>query len=150
MSDLWRVTDSLHLFGDDEEEQKLLSRSNTKIAGLPLPTDQVTAEEQLMLYNGLDMSYVMRALTRRFVCPRGLTVAVNCRQAQLMVTEVEGEPGAQLYAAPDPEDDDRAKDAMDDLAAAVLQLQVRRAAEAGCTVSARGLTPCSCCGNSVL
>lgn len=67
-----------------------------------------------------------------------------------MVTEVEGEPGAQLYAAPDPEDDDRAKDAMDDLAAAVLQLQVRRAAEAGCTVSARGLTPCSCCGNSVL
>lgn len=58
MSDLWRMTDSLHLFGDDEEEQNLLSRSNTKVAGLPLPTDQVTAEEQLMLYNGLDASYV--------------------------------------------------------------------------------------------
>ena len=44
-----------------------------------------------------------------------------------MVVEIEGEPGAQLYAAPDPEEDERAKDAMDDLAAAVLQLQVRAA-----------------------
>jgi len=124
MSDLWRITESLHLFGDDEEEQNLLSRSNMKVAGLPFPTDQITAEEQLMLYNGLDAKFVFCVSSLMLVSWNHSPWCVRCRsEAQLMVAEVEGEPAATLYSAPDPEEDERAKDAMDDLAAAVLQLQ---------------------------
>lgn len=39
----------LHLYGDDEEEQKKISSANQLLAGLPVSTDEIPAEEQLML-----------------------------------------------------------------------------------------------------
>lgn len=47
MQELRMWANRLHLFGD-EDEMKLLSQANSIIAGLPLPVDQVPAEEQLM------------------------------------------------------------------------------------------------------
>lgn len=44
---LWATR--LHLYGDDEEEQKKLSAANQLLAGLPVSTDDIPAEDQLML-----------------------------------------------------------------------------------------------------
>ena len=48
MQELRQWATKLHLYGG-AEEQKLLSASNRMIAGLPIPVDQMPAEEQLML-----------------------------------------------------------------------------------------------------
>mgnify|MGYP005991832351 CR=1 FL=1 len=37
----------LHLYPSDDEEMKLQSRANERLAGLPLSTDQMSAEEQV-------------------------------------------------------------------------------------------------------
>eukprot|EP00949_MAST-11_sp_MAST-11-sp1_P001194 g1194.t1 len=87
-SDLWRIANKLHLYGEewDEDEQKAISNSNRILSGLPMPTDMVSAEEQLML----------------------LGHASTPEEAQLIVyggpkKEVRPE-NVQLYTAPDPED----------------------------------------------
>ena len=85
----------LHIFGDTAEEEKLLSAANQKIAGLPIPTDVMPAEEQLML----------------------LGIARDNEEASLMVFGPRGErPPPQLYSAPDPEEDPEAERAMEHLA----------------------------------
>ena len=50
-SDLWRLADKLHLYGEewDEEEQKKIAGRNINLKGLPLPLEQASVEEQLML-----------------------------------------------------------------------------------------------------
>lgn len=47
MQELRMWANRLHIYGG-EEEQKLISQANSIIAGLPLPVDQMPAEEQLM------------------------------------------------------------------------------------------------------
>ena len=39
-SDLWRIANKLHLYGEewDEDEQKAISNSNRILSGLPMPT----------------------------------------------------------------------------------------------------------------
>ena len=104
-SDLWRLANKLQLYGEewDEEEQKAISANNAALSGLPFSTDMVSAEEQLMLMG--------RASTEE--------------EAQIMIygqardsTQV-----AQLYTAPDPEDDERVAKAMEEMADAMVQLQ---------------------------
>jgi hypothetical protein len=106
-SDLWRIANKLQLFGEewDEEEQKAISQANAQlIKSLPLPIDQVSAEEQLML----------------------LGMASTAEEAALIVsggrTPNQQEVG-QLYTAPDPEEDERAAKAIEEMADAMLQLQ---------------------------
>ena len=104
-SDLWRLANKLQLYGEewDEEEQKAISGSNAALSGLPFSTDMVSAEEQLMLMG--------RATTEE--------------EAQVMIYGKVRDSGqvAQLYTAPDPEDDERAAKAMEEMADAMLQLQ---------------------------
>uniref|UniRef100_A0A7S1CJE0 Rubisco LSMT substrate-binding domain-containing protein n=1 Tax=Bicosoecida sp. CB-2014 TaxID=1486930 RepID=A0A7S1CJE0_9STRA len=105
LSDLWRSTEQLQIFGEDEEEQRLLSGANAIYAGLPLGQDSATAEEQLELLRG-----------------------VSEHDAQVMVLGDHAMESAQLYAAPDFEDDPRLEDAANDLAASVDQLRAAVAA----------------------
>ena len=104
-SDLWRLANKLQLYGEewDEEEQKAISGSNAALSGLPFSTDMVSAEEQLMLMG--------RASTEE--------------EAQVMIYGAARDTTkvAQLYTAPDPEDDERAAKAMEEMADAMLQLQ---------------------------
>ena len=104
-SDLWRLANKLQLYGEewDEEEQKAISGSNAALSGLPFSTDMVSAEEQLMLMG--------RANTEE--------------EAQVMIYGKARDTSqvAQLYAAPDPEEDERAAKAMEEMADAMLQLQ---------------------------
>lgn len=90
----------LHLYGTDEE-LKLQSAANHLIAGLPIPVDQMPAEEQLMM----------------------LGVAKNSLDAALMVSGGGSRPPPQLYSAPDPEEDPEAQRAMENLATLALQAQ---------------------------
>ena len=78
----------LHLYGG-KDEMDLISQTNAAIAGLPIPVDQMPAEEQLML----------------------LGLATSSEQASLMVAAPQNgvEPVTpQLYSAPDPEEDPEA------------------------------------------
>eukprot|EP00595_Chromulina_sp_UTEXLB2642_P000277 CAMPEP_0196761660 /NCGR_PEP_ID=MMETSP1095-20130614/966_1 /TAXON_ID=96789 ORGANISM="Chromulina nebulosa, Strain UTEXLB2642" /NCGR_SAMPLE_ID=MMETSP1095 /ASSEMBLY_ACC=CAM_ASM_000446 /LENGTH=701 /DNA_ID=CAMNT_0042111507 /DNA_START=99 /DNA_END=2201 /DNA_ORIENTATION=+ len=84
----------LHLYGGNEE-MKLLSAANQIIAGLPIPVDQMPAEEQLML----------------------LGIAKSNEDAALIVQGPVGDrPLPQLYSAPDYEDDHEAQRSMEHLA----------------------------------
>ena len=51
---MWAIR--LHLYGG-KEEMVLLSAANQMIAGLPIPVDQMPAEEQMMLLGGPPPSY---------------------------------------------------------------------------------------------
>lgn len=91
----------LHLYGTDEE-MKLMSAANQMIAGLPIPVDQMPAEEQLML----------------------MGVANSNAEAQAMVAGSAAErPPPQLYSAPDPTEDPEAQRAMEHLATLAVQAQ---------------------------
>ncbi len=48
LGDIRMLANKLHLYGGDEEQQ-LLNAANHLVAGLPLPVDQMPAEEQLMM-----------------------------------------------------------------------------------------------------
>ena len=105
-SDLWRLANKLQLYGEewDEEEQKAISQANARVIGsLPFSVEQVPAEEQLMLLG--------RASTEE--------------EAQIMVYGHvrDSNKVAQLYTAPDPEEDERAAKAMEEMADAMVQLQ---------------------------
>ncbi len=106
-SDLWRIANKLHLFGEewDEDEQKAISGSNAILSKLPLPVDMVPAEEQLML----------------------LGMASTGEEAALIVSGGRSSGPTdtipQLYTAPDPEDDERAAKAIEEMADCMLQLQ---------------------------
>lgn len=91
----------LHLYGG-QDEIKLINSANTMLAGLPIPVDQMPAEEQLML----------------------LGIAKDTDEAALMVHgPAEDRPLPHLYAASDPEEDPDAKRAMEQLAYFALQVQ---------------------------
>lgn len=92
----------LHLYGG-KEEMDLLSNANMALAGLPLPVDQMPAEEQLMM----------------------LGVAKDNKEAALIVSGPNGGEKAapQLYSAPDPEEDPEARRGMENLATLALQAQ---------------------------
>lgn len=96
----------LHLYGG-KEEMALLSNANRAIAGLPLSTDDMPAEEQLML----------------------LGYARDSVEAALIVSgkpfnsNGEAPPPPQLYSAPDPEDDWEAQRGMENLALLAVQAQ---------------------------
>jgi hypothetical protein len=103
LCDLRQWATRLHLYGDSEEEIDQLNKANLKIAGLPLPVDVVSAEEQLML----------------------MGVASSSEEAQLVLYGDDGEsaPPPQLYSAPDPTDDVQAERAIQKLASLAAQLQ---------------------------
>jgi hypothetical protein len=83
MQELRMWATRLHLYGTDEE-MKLQSAANQMIAGLPIPVDQMPAEEQLML----------------------MGVAKDNQHAmQLAAGSAADRPPPQLYSAPDPEED---------------------------------------------
>jgi len=90
----------LHLYGD-REEMKLLSAANQMIAGLPIPVEEMPAEEQLML----------------------LGIAKDNEHAALMLYGPTAERYPQLYAAPDPDEDPEARRAMEHLAHFAAQAQ---------------------------
>jgi hypothetical protein len=101
MQELRQWATKLHLYGG-AEEQKLLSASNRMIAGLPIPVDQMPAEEQLML----------------------MGVARDSKEAALIVQgDQENAPPPQLYSAPDPDEDPEAKRYMENLAFLAAQTQ---------------------------
>jgi hypothetical protein len=104
-SDLYRVANKLQLYGEewDEEEQKIISSVNANIIKqLPYSVDMVPAEEQLML----------------------LGHANTAEEASLILTG--GRKSTikpQLYSAPDPEEDERAARAIEEMADLMQQLQ---------------------------
>ena len=93
----------LHIYGDTEEEERLLNLANQRIAGLPVSTDIMPAEEQLML----------------------LGMARDNDEASLMLfgEDSDERPAPQLYSAPDPKEDPEARRAMENLAFLAVQLQ---------------------------
>ena len=94
----------LHLYGTGEEMERM-SQTNSAIAGLPLSTDDMPAEEQLMM----------------------LGLANDNEEAAAIVAGPAGGDGAratpQLYSAPDPEEDKEALRAMEELAYLAAQNQ---------------------------
>jgi len=88
------------LYGDDEEEQKKISSANQLLAGLPVSTDEIPAEEQLML----------------------LGMATSNDEAMQLVQGNKERPPPQLYTAPDPEEDPEAQKAMEHLATLAAQV----------------------------
>ena len=101
MSELQMWASRLHIFGDDLEEQKRISSANAIAAGLPVSTDVMPAEEQLML----------------------LGLAQDNEQAALMISGNRERVAPQLYSAPDPSEDPEAQKAMEHLATLALQVQ---------------------------
>ena len=101
MSELQMWASRLHIFGDDMEEQKRISSANAIAAGLPVSTDIMPAEEQLML----------------------LGLAQDNEQAALMISGKSERVAPQLYSAPDPSEDPEAQKAMENLATLALQIQ---------------------------
>ena len=105
-SDLWRLADKLHLYGEewDEEEQKKIAGRNINLKGLPLPLEQASVEEQLML----------------------LGYAKTEEEAALMAYGKDAKKlgeKPELYTALDPEEDERAMKASEEMSDAMMQLQ---------------------------
>jgi hypothetical protein len=92
----------LHLYGG-HEEMKLLNTANQIIAGLPIPVDQMSAEEQLMM----------------------LGLVTSSKEAALVVHgSNEGPNLPHLYTAPDPDEDPEALRAMENLAYFAAQAEI--------------------------
>lgn len=100
LSELRMWATRLHLYGVGEEA-KLQNAANHLIAGLPLPLDDMPAEEQLML----------------------MGVARSPDEAALMVSGNEQPSIPQLYSAPDATEDWEAKRSMEELAYLAAQAQ---------------------------
>lgn len=90
----------LHMYGDGEEVDRI-DTANKLIAGLPLPEDEMPAEEQLML----------------------LGMAKTTDEASVIMYGDGERPIPQLYAAPDPDEDPEAQKYMENLAMMALQAQ---------------------------
>ncbi len=107
-SDLWRSAKELNLYGyeDDEEEESVFRYSNSKetqalLKSLPMSTDEVSAEEQLMLLGyAKDEASAEKMLT-----------GTNKRSHQTMI-----------YKAPDIDENPHAENAFQDLSDATVQL----------------------------
>jgi hypothetical protein len=101
----------LHLYGG-KEEMDLLSAANSMIAGLPIPVEQMPAEEQLALLG---------------ISPSSMVPSSSAGQGTGAGQGTEGEgkarPPPQLYSAPDPAEDDQAQRAMEALALLAHQAQ---------------------------
>ena len=95
----------LHLYGTGEEE-KLQSVANHIIAGLPIPVDEMPAEEQLMLMGVADSADDAAALILSGSTKAGIPAAAP-----------------QLYSAPDATDDPEAQRVMEELAYLAAQAQ---------------------------
>jgi hypothetical protein len=101
MQELRMWATRLHLYGG-QEEMALISGANSVLAGLPIPVDQMPAEEQLMY----------------------LGVARDNIEAALIAAGPQGDrPPPQLYTAPDPTEDWEADRAMQHLATFAVQAQ---------------------------
>lgn len=96
----------LHLYGG-KEEMALLSNANRAIAGLPLSTDDMPAEEQLML-----LGYARDSIEAALIA-----------SGKPLNNNGEAAPPPQLYSAPDPEDDWEAQRGMENLALLAVQAQ---------------------------
>lgn len=101
LGDIRMLANKLHLYGGDEEQQ-LLNAANHLVAGLPLPVDQMPAEEQLMMM-GLAKS--------------------NIEAALMVASPTDSQVRPQLYSAPDPEEDPEALRHMEHLALLAVQAQ---------------------------
>lgn len=84
-----------------KRSKKKLSAANQLLAGLPVSTDDIPAEDQLML----------------------LGIAQNNDEAMAMVAG-SNRPPPQLYSAPDPEEDPEAQRAMENLATLAAQVHM--------------------------
>ena len=103
LGELSQWANRLHLYGDDDDEKEKLSAANQLLAGLPVSTDDIAAEDQLMLLGIAD---------------------TNEEAMQLVIgqpTDTNYMP--QLYPAPDPEEDPEAQRAMENLATLAAQVQ---------------------------
>eukprot|EP01041_Mallomonas_annulata_P007399 gene7399-15106_t len=119
---LWATR--LHLYGDDEEEQKRLSASNQLIAGLPISTDEVSAEDQLMMLGMARTTGEAAALVASG--GRSSSSGGGGGGGTGLTVGDDGEferPPPQLYTAPDPEEDPEAKRSMENLATLAVQVQ---------------------------
>ena len=99
MQELRMWASRLHLYGTGDEA-RLQSAANHMIAGLPIATEDMPAEEQLML----------------------MGLAQSSDEAAVMVQGRE-RPPPQLYSAPDPTEDPEAQRAMEELAFLAAQAQ---------------------------
>ena len=120
------IANKLHLFGDDKEEQKKMSAANTLAAGLPLPEDVMSHQEQLLLLGLAKDNEEAEAMLKR----AGAQVALSNAAAG----GGERREAPTLYTAPDPNEDPEAKRAMEELA--VLALQVQNVIASGTAVHA--------------
>jgi len=113
---LWAMR--LHLYGDDDEDAKLLSASNQLLAGLPLSTEEISAEEQLMFLGMAKTASDAAALV-------AAGTPANSGLAHFSDThDLTGErPPPQLYPAPDPDEDPEAQRSMEQLATLAVQTQ---------------------------
>ena len=105
MQELRMWATRLHLYGAEPEEARLQSAVNHVIAGLPIPVEDMSAEEQLML----------------------MGAAGSTSEAAVMLRSGgnNGEAPAppQLYSAPDAQEDPEAQRAMEELAFLAAQAQ---------------------------
>lgn len=116
----------LHLYGG-KEEMDLLSNANQAIAGLPLPVDQMPAEEQLMLLGiarDVNEAAELTAPKRKEGGAGGHGVTDVMLSSNTNSDGLPAErPPPQLYSAPDPEEDPEARRGMENLAMLALQAQ---------------------------
>ena len=110
---IFRIANKLHLFGDDKEEQKKMSAANTLAAGLPLPEDVMSHQEQLLLLGLAKDNEEAEAMLKRAGAQVALSSASNDQRRE----------APTLYTAPDPNEDPEAKRAMEELAVLALQVQ---------------------------
>ena len=103
LGELSQWANRLNLYGDDDDEKEKISAANQLLAGLPVSTDDIPAEDQLML----------------------LGIAETNEEAMQMVVGKREETNyvPQLYPAPDPEEDPEAQRAMENLATLAAQVQ---------------------------
>jgi hypothetical protein len=105
MQELRMWATRLHLYGAEPEEARLQSAVNHVIAGLPIPVEDMSAEEQLML----------------------MGAAGSTSEAAVMLRGGGGNGEApappQLYGAPDAQEDPEAQRAMEELAFLAAQAQ---------------------------
>jgi hypothetical protein len=103
LGELSQWANRLHLYGDDDDEKEKLSAANQLLAGLPVSTDDIPAEDQLMLLG---------------------IASTNDEARQLVVGQQEDSNyRPQLYSAPDPDEDPEAQRAMENLATLAAQVQ---------------------------
>ena len=122
LSDIRSAAMQLHLYGDSPEEADRLSKANTLIRQLPVSTETIDPETQLMM---LGMAADIEEATEMIkkAAPKKSDGDIA---GPIVATALDGSSEAvrpQLYDAPDPEEDDMAKMQMERLAMLAAQTQ---------------------------